>query len=235
MRCQLSSKISKASRKPQVRLKLQYLRQIYLNYPQSNHERCLVLAVAVPPRRGLPALPLGLLPQLLNHEQLGQHNNSGRCRRLLQAKLRRTQPLHSKVQDCLGRWPVQLRKSPLTTPHPEILLTGDFPVIQRCSSWVFDRPRHRRLVWWRFLSSARGTSSTRPIPAAGTERLFAAYGQRSLQCAGRLWKYYPAAATAGRSMCGECQELHAVHGRESGQHDDLRVVFGSVEGLSGGC
>jgi hypothetical protein len=87
-----------------------------LNYPQSNHERCLVLAVAVPPQRGLPALHLGLLPQLLNHEQLGQHNNSGRCRRLLQARLKRTQPLHSKVQDCLGRWPVQLRKSPLTTP-----------------------------------------------------------------------------------------------------------------------
>ena len=125
----LLQRSTKASWKPKVRLKLQYLRQNCLNNSRSDRQRCLVLAVAVPPRHGLPALPLVLLPQLLNHEQVGQHNNSGRCRRLLQARLKRTQPLHSRVRDCLGRWLVQLRRSPLTTPpHPEILLTGDSPL-----------------------------------------------------------------------------------------------------------
>ena len=98
------------------RFKLRFVQRYFLHHRQIDHQPCLVLAVAVPPRHGLLVPHPVQQLRLLNRERQGQRNSSGQCRPPLQARRRRSPQLqHNRARGSLDRWLVLLRKAPSMT------------------------------------------------------------------------------------------------------------------------
>jgi hypothetical protein len=157
-------------------------------------------------------LSLALPPQLLCHQRLSKHqlHNSRRAQECLDRLL----PLLRKFP-C----PVNKKKVAKTYARSSLSRITQLTSPKRRSSRIHHRPRSRRLVRWLLLrSSRRPNCRCRPSKP----------GHNGLQ-PNKLQLQH-----SRRRMRRSNPTVQNMHGSEPGKHEHLRLVLGSVEGLSAG-